>query len=273
MLPYIELPDLQIIAANAFGEGRPAAAVAIRPFGSLVVGAVLFGVWLSILQARRRHLSLPILVDFIYFVVLGGFVGGHVFELLFYAPELLRDDPWSLIALAQGQSSFGGFLGATLGALLWRTVRKGPLMAVAEVVASSFPAAWVIGRIGCALAHDHPGIRSDLWFAVAYPAGGRLDLGLMEAVAVLPIAVTFVWLRRRPRAPGFFLGWMCLGYGPVRFLLDGLRSTDLVASDRRYSGLTPAQWGAVGILAVGLYFLTNGRMHWTDGLRRGGTAR
>lgn len=261
MLAYVELADLPLIAANAFGDGRPATAIAIRPFGALVVVAVAVGVWLSIRQARRRQISLKLMVDFMYFVVLGGFLGGHVFELLFYAPEVVRSDPWSLLSVAQGQSSFGGFLGATLSALFWRWLRKADLLAVAEVVSSSFPAAWVIGRIGCAVAHDHPGIRSDLWFAVAYPAGGRLDLGLLEAVAVLPLALAFLWLRRQPRAPGFFVGWMCLYYAPLRFVLDGLRATDLAVSDRRYAGLTPAQWGVMGIVGIGLYFFTMAKTH------------
>ena len=35
----------------------------------------------------------------------------------------------------------------------------------------------MFGRMGCSIAHDHPGLESDLWFAVQYPHGGRFDLG------------------------------------------------------------------------------------------------
>jgi phosphatidylglycerol---prolipoprotein diacylglyceryl transferase len=268
MLPYIEVPDLPVIHSGAFAQGWPAAEIALRPFGVLVVVAVAVGVWLTLRQARRLALPMKMTVEFIYFVVFGGFIGGHVFELVFYAPELVKADPLLLLSLAQGQSSFGGFLGATLGALLFGLRGRGALLPVAEVVASSFPVAWVIGRLGCAVAHDHPGIRSDLWFAVEYPAGGRLDLGLIEAVSVIPLALAFLYLRAKPRGAGFFVGWMCVYYAPLRFLLDALRATDLMASDRRYWGHTPAQWGAFCLLGVGVHFSLVARTRIQSGLHR-----
>jgi phosphatidylglycerol---prolipoprotein diacylglyceryl transferase len=259
MIPYIEIPDWTLVSANAFGAGRPSDAVAVRPFGTLVALAVVFGGWLSLRQARRVGLPTAPVFDLLYWVAIGGFLGGHLFDVILYHPKLAFEEPLVLLNVASGQSSFGGFTGATLGALLWRRLRRRPLGPFAEVIASSFPAAWVVGRLGCSLAHDHPGIRSDLWFAVAYPRGGRLDLGLIEAFCVVPLAVAALWLRRRPRAGGYFVALMCLYYAPLRFTLDFLRARDLAASDARYLGLTPAQWATVLLFGVGLYFSQRAR--------------
>jgi phosphatidylglycerol:prolipoprotein diacylglycerol transferase len=264
VIPYLQIPDLTLVPANAFGPGRPSAPIVAHPFGILVALAVLLGSWLTLRQARRRGMEPGPVIDFIYWVAIGGFLGGHVFDVILYHPALVLEDPVVLLEIANGQSSFGGFTGAVLGAWLWRMVRRRPLGPVAEVVASSFPAAWVVGRLGCSVAHDHPGIRSDLWFAVAYPAGARLDLGLMEAVGVLPLAVAALWLRRGGRPNGYFVALMCLYYAPLRFALDFLRAKDLASADARYAGLTPAQWATALLFCAGLYFSSRTRLSGTE---------
>ena len=61
---------------------------------------------------------------------------------------------------------------------------------------------------------------------------------------------------KKPRPPGFYLGAMCMAYAPSRFALDFLRvpEGELNGADLRYAGLTPAQWGCVALLGVGVYF-------------------
>lgn len=254
MIPYVQIDDFRVISANAFGRNWPEQDVSIRPFGTLVAVAVLIGAWLSLRQAKRLGLDQTTLIGLLYGIVIGGFLGGHLLDVVLYHPALVFEDPSLLANLASGQSSFGGFVGAAVGAWLWARVRRQQLGPFAEVVASSFPAAWVIGRLGCAVAHDHPGVRSNLWFAVEYPGGPRLDLGAMEAVLVLPLALLVLRLRRRRRPEGFFVGLMCLYYAPLRFMLDLFRARDIAGADARYAGLTPAQWGASLLFGVGLYF-------------------
>ena len=129
-----------------------------------------------------------------------------------------------------------------------------------EMGSSAFPLGWVFGRAGCAVVHYYPGRLSEAWFAVQYPSIGgpigRYDLGLYEMVLTIPLAVAFfLFFRRGTRATGFYLGWMCVLYAPVRFLLDFLREQDGAGADPRYAGLTPAQWACFGLAAMGAYFL------------------
>ena len=117
------------------------------------------------------------------------------------------------------------------------------------LVASAFPSAWVIGRLGCAVAHDHPGRASSVWWAVAYPGVPRLGMGLTEAAVTLLLAVVFLWQRRHRRPNGFFLASACLHtYAPIRFTLDFSHATDIAGAYERYLRLTPAPWGRLGLL-------------------------
>jgi len=186
-----------------------------------------------------------------------------VLDAIFYHPDRLAREPIYLLELWEGLSSYGGFIGAVTGALAWRMSRREPILAMCEVINSAFPLAWVFGRAGCASVHDHKGMLSDAWFALKWheplpPGMGRLDLGLIEMVLTIPLAVAFaiLWRRKPDRPLGFYTGIMCTAYAPVRFFLDFLREDEsLTHDDPRYGGLTPAQWACFGLLALGIYFL------------------
>src|SRR5690606_23728498 len=88
-----------------------------------------------------------------------------------------------------------------------------------------------------------------------YAAGVRHELGLYEAALMVPVMAAFLWLGRRDRPPGFFLGLFVVFYAPIRFVLDFLRNNDLSYQDARYAGLTPAQYGMIVLFLAGLALL------------------
>ena len=267
MIPYISVPDIPLVPARFFGGKWPTDAIAFHPFGLLVATGVWVGIGLTLRECRKRRMPLGAVQSYLIWLLIFGFVGGHVFELVFYCPNCVARDPQSLLRLWDGQSSFGGFIGAGLGSWAWHFRSRVSSLPYAEVVSSSFPTAWFFGRVGCSIAHDHPGRLSTAWWAVAFPEGARLDMGLLEAAIVLPLAALFLWLRRKPRSSGFFLGSMCVYYAPVRFALDFARAKDVATSDTRYLQLTPAQWGCLGLFAIGVFLLAGARA------RAAGTAR
>jgi len=260
-IPYLHIPELTLIPKGTFG-GFPSVPFSIKPFGALVATGVYLGSVLATRQGRRLGLHDRVMTSFIAWVVGIGFLGGHMLDVIFYYPGQVLEDPLSLFRIWEGLSSFGGFCGAIIGGFAWRLRYKADILPYADVIASSFPAAWVFGRAGCSVAHDHPGLPSDAWFAVQYPGGGRFDLGLYEMLLTIPLALAFLWLRKKPRPWGFYVGAITIAYAPVRFALDFLRvaepigeSGGLVAAvDPRYAGLTPAQWACFGLLSVGVYF-------------------
>lgn len=255
-IPYIDIHPPFTIPANYFSDGVPPKDWGFpQPFGLLVAIGTYLGAWLTMRHGRRRGLSDKALLNFILWVAAVGFIGGHVFDVLFYFPEKLVENPLRLLAINDGLSSFGGFLGAIIGAFIWQHRNRTSMLPYADMCASTFPLGWVFGRMGCASVHDHPGARSDLWIAVQYPDGGRFDLGLYEMLLTVPLAIWFLSNHRREHPWGFYLGWFATLYAPVRFLLDFLRATDLEVVDARYGPFTPAQWLSFGLLGVGLWLL------------------
>jgi len=256
VIPFYE--QFQWPADPLFGR------LAIRGFGLMVVLGILVGYRVLQNRARMRELDVEDVSDFVFFTVVIGFLGAHVFDVLFYYPEKLRADPWVLIKFWDGISSYGGFITGLFGSWLFFQLRgklKPYLWDFLDCLGYAWPFAFWITRVGCFLAHDHPGTRTKFFLAVNFPAnwggigqgGPRHDLGLYEALYVLLVICTtfFVLNRRKPdRSPGFYVGLFLVLYAPVRFSLDFLR-----VADATYAGLTPAQYTSMLALVFGSWIL------------------
>lgn len=273
LIPYVVAPEIPLSFAQhipLIGQWvDPSHPPSIKPFGALVALGVTAGIMVSMARCRQRGLDTNEMKDFIVYVVGIGFVVSHVLDAVFYHPATVLAEPLYLLKIWAGLSSYGGFIGAVVGAFVYRRVRGHGLLEFGDILASAFPIAWIFGRTGCAVVHDHPGALSNAWYAVQYPAhqlyvgyDGRIDLGLVEMVLTIPLAlaVTWLWRRNPKRASGFFMGFTLTAYAPVRFFLDYLRVQpgDNIfpgATDPRYLGLTPAQWACFAALTAGVILL------------------
>jgi phosphatidylglycerol:prolipoprotein diacylglycerol transferase len=225
----------------------------IQPFGLLVVCAILVGAFLMRRRAEQLGLDRRDAVDLATWLAVSGFIAAHLFDVVAYRwPEMIVD-PWLLVDPRKFSiSSFGGFGGAVVGLFLWRWRRGRPVWPFVDAAAFGLVPAWTFGRLGCFVAHDHPGCHTDFLLAVRYPGGSRHDLGLYEAIFALVLGVAFLVASRKPRRVGAYLAVTCLAYAPVRFLLDFLRATDVKGADPRFFGLTPGQYASLAVLGVGV---------------------
>ncbi len=246
MIPYFELISV------------PVGPLRIQIWGTLVAAGIATAVAVGWREARRRGLDGGTFVDFAAWIVVMAMVVARLFFAAAYEPAPFIKDPLELFRLWHGgMSSIGGFIGAFLGALIFVKKSKIDFWRYADVAAYVLPLGYAIGRIGCFLIHDHPGVRSDLFFAVAYPGGGRLDHGLLLSIFSFALFGIFFALNRRPNArqERGFLWMFLLAYGTVRFVLDFFRAWDLQNSDARFLNLTPAQYGCLIMVAVGLWLM------------------
>jgi phosphatidylglycerol:prolipoprotein diacylglycerol transferase len=231
--------------------------VTLQVWGLFVAAGILLAAWVGRREAVRRGLDGDRFLDLAMWLLVPAFVVARLAHVFAYAPDAYLGDPVRIFKVWEGGlSSFGGFVGAGLGLLAyWRRHRAalaGSAAGYMEAAAYALPLGYGCGRIGCFLIHDHPGTLSDSLFAVQYPGGARLDHGLLLSLLGFAIFGVFLLLRKRVRGEGLvFLPLFLLLYGAVRFVLDLFRASDLVGSDARYLGLTPAQYGCVAFVAVG----------------------
>ncbi len=251
MIPYFELPSLNL----PFGQH-------IDIFGVLSAAGVVLGAWLAARQARQYWPGRDgPLREMVTWAVVFGLFGGHFMHVFAYHPELLtKDDPFLILRFWEGLSSMGGVLGALVGIFIYFRRIKQPVGPFLDALALGTAPGWMVARIGCFLVHDHPGVRTNFFLAVDFPqrmyGGPRHDLGLYDVFVLGAISVLLYVLKQRRLKEGRLMGWLAVTYTPARFFLDFLRASDLSFVDRRYAGLTPAQYVVVGLFVAGVWLLT-----------------
>ncbi len=248
MIPYIYLPTIHLgfFSINTWGL-------------TAAVGFAL-GIYIFWKMGKKWGIDGDKILDLSFWIMLGAILGarlGHVFlyDWAFYRANLIE-----IIAIWHGgMSLLGGMIGGGLCAI-WKTsphaygigvgVKKYqfPMIKILDALVFALPFGLACGRVGCFLIHDHPGTLTHFILGVKYSDGVRHDLGLELLFVNIALGITFLILGRRERPSGFFLTLFLLLYSPIRFFLDFLR-----IADARYAGLTPAQYGMIGLFLLGAY--------------------
>ena len=241
MIPYFKSPSFDV----GFTE--------IHGFGILVATGLIIGLEICQRRAKKMGLDPAMVFQFGIIAFVSGFIIAHQFHIFLYHPEEFRADPMSVFYIWSGISSFGGFTGGVIAGIIYFKIKKVSVWAYGDVMVYGFAPGWFFGRCGCFTAHDHRGNMTDFFLAVDFPEGARHDLGLYEALLMLGLTIVFFIWGRKPRFPGFFMSIMCVVYGLARFGFDFLRASDLSYVDSRYFGLTPAQYGSLFLVGLGIF--------------------
>lgn len=257
-LPYYEQPSWDI------------GPLTIHAFGVLVALALVVGTWVTRWHGERRGQDPIANVDLATWTCIGGFIVAHLVSVLFYFPERVAEDPLQLLYVWNGLSSFGGFLGAALGAYVFLKRRGLPLLPHYDSLMVGLGPGWVLGRLGCTIAHDHPGKATDFFLAFDHPRRGPIhDLGFYEFLFAIALTGLIFLVRRYKWPAGAICAVVAVVYAPVRFLLDFLRIQDVTYSpvllltgqtgENRpetvpwyFLDFTPGQWFAVFLFFFGI---------------------
>lgn len=247
-LPYFTLPELG----------------PFKPFGILVAIGVLLGAKFIYRRVERLGLNMEHARGLVIWSTVIGFIGAHVIDVLAYQMDDLKRDPLLLIKLWAGISSYGGFIGGTVGFFIYALRYRLPIAVWADTFVAGLLVGFTLGRLGCTIVHDHIGRATDFPLAMNYTEdvirahgypiepGLHHNLGLYEFVFCLALVGVLFLLERRRWPPGTIVGAITLLYAPVRYLMDYLR---LEVTDPRYLGLTFAQWTSVLTAALGVVML------------------
>jgi len=226
--------------------------LALSPFRALVTMGILVGYFTMLRRSRRAGLDPGRAAGLCVWALIPGLLFAHWFKLI-YQPTIVRTDPWVVLQILNGSASFGGVAGGLVGAVFFfrrQRMTMHEALSYLDVLAFSFLCGWMFGRMGCYLAHDHPGIRTTSWLAVRYPGGPRYDLGLLE-VLVTPFLLALARVVDRFHSPpGTYLGVLLVLCPAFRLWFDTLHE-----SPPRYWGISVDQYASFAFILVGLAIL------------------
>ena len=205
--------------------------LAIRWYGLMYVLGFVGG-WMLALRRSQQKWSIirPAQVDdLVFYIMIGGIVGGRLGYSIFYGWEYWLQDPLYVFKITQGGMSFhGGLIGVLAAMWLFgrRVLGKGMLQ-VADFVAPVVPIGLGAGRIGNFINGELWGKPTDLPWSFNINGIGVHPSQLYEALFEGLVLFVILWIysaRERPHmaVSGMFL----LCYGVMRFCIEFVRVPD-----------------------------------------------
>lgn len=245
-----------------------------RP-GLMYAIALVAVTWVFVRRARAIGLDGQRALEMAFAGAVAGMIGTRFFYLA-TTGELLRLEPSHWFGLSQGTASWGAYLGAIAGGVLYTSLARIPTWPYLDTAAAAAPLGPFMARWSCFLAGDDFGRVSGVVWAVRYPggslpwqthvAGGDLPATAGASLAVHPfqlylmlnaglvfLLLTAVWRRWRLHPGVTFASFLVL-YGASRFPWEFLR--DPSAGGRAPGDLlSVSQWMCLLMVAAGSVLL------------------
>jgi phosphatidylglycerol---prolipoprotein diacylglyceryl transferase len=212
-------------------------------------------------RAMAGRVTVAILDDVLFFVVLGVILGGRLGYVLFYKPGYYFQHPLDILAVWQGGMSFhGGFLGVLLA--IWYLARKHQIrwLEMTDFVAPLIPLALAAGRLGNFINGELYGRVTDVPWGMVFSSPGagpaprhpsQLYEFALEGLTLFAILWVFTM---RPRPVGAASGVFLVGYGVLRFVAEFFREPDDFLGFLAL-GLTMGQWLSAPMIVIGVFLL------------------
>lgn len=205
--------------------------------------------------------------DVLFYGMLGVIIGGRTGYMLFYATDVLIQDPLSLFRIWDGGMSFhGGMLGVIAAMLLFARRTGRSVWQVTDFVAPVVPLGLAFGRLGNFIGGELWGRLSDVPWAMIFAKStgfrpgetaaleeawrsGALDhlarhpSQLYQAgLEGLALFCLLMWYSRKRRPTAAISGLFLVGYGTFRIIAEFFRQPD------QQLGFLAMHWLTMGML-------------------------
>ena len=249
--------------------------LAIRWYALAYVAGILLGWRYAVGLVRNSRLwggQKPVanseqIDDLILWITLGIILGGRIGYILFYAPNLVWDDPLEIFQVWKGGMSFhGGFLGVITAVILFARANRMDMLKLGDLVAPAVPIGLFFGRIANFINGELWGRPTSVPWAIQFPAAGieyrhpsQIYEALLEGLVlffVLRFAThRLLWLQRRGAVCGLFM----IGYGLFRVSLESVREPDAQMLPFLREVITMGTLLSIPMLLVGVWLVWRSR--------------
>jgi len=209
--------------------------------------------WLAVREAAKKGIKREIVESLIFYILIGSIIGARLFYVLFYWPAGAPFTFWDIFTVWKGGLAFfGGFIGALVTGYWYTRKHKLEFWKLADLFTLPLIAGHILGRVGDYLTGGHPGLVTDLPWAIYLDGALRHPVVLYEIIGLVIIGTIIYQFKKLTRFEGFiFLLYVQL-YAVQRIILDFFRIT---STDPRFLGLTPTQHLVIVLFIVSLYLM------------------
>ena len=234
----------------------------IHTYGVMVAIGFALGLWVAGWRAAREGLPREKVADLGVWLIVAGMLGGKLFHIIFFWRDFQAG--WRLEGLRSLREGFvflGGFIAATITAIVYARRQHLPLAKLLDVLAPSLALGHAFGRLGCFFNGCCFGKPCNRPWAVTFPYPHQMagipvhPVQLYETAGNLVIFAGLSWYFRRRRFPGEIVWLYVLSYGTLRFALEFLRGD---YPDRYFGVFSASHLIAVAMMIAGTIALVRG---------------
>lgn len=211
----------------------------IYSYGFFISLAFILSFAMIFFLAKKNNLNREYLLEKLFLVFFASLFVGHLLYFILYYNQFT--DWYQFLFLWQGMVSFGGLIGG--GIVLYIIFRQNFWQWV-DIISITFLLAMAIGRVGCFLIHDHPGIIGPNWLNIQ----GQVPIALLELILCFIGFLVFYFLKSvyNKLVVGSIFFLVLIYYGLTRVLVDYFR-IDLIVLN-----LKIGQWAGIFLVLAGI---------------------
>ena len=240
--------------------------LSVRWYGFLIASAVLLGVNLSQVLAKRRNVNPELIGDLAIWLVIAAIPSARLYYVLFQWQEYAQH-PDQIIAIWKGGIAIhGAVLGGLLAALLFARLKQISFWQLADLVAPSLILGQAIGRWGNFFNSEAFGRPTDLPWKLYIPFDNRppgykeyeffhptfLYESLWNLMVFTILISLFIWGLKagsKLKLGTLFLVYL-VAYSTGRFWIEGLRMDSLMLGPLRIAQVISLVQIAIGVLGL-----------------------
>ena len=247
----ILFPNLGIDLAHV-GRSFSIGPVTIAYYGICIAVGMLLGITALLMRAKETGQSRDDYLDISIWAMIFGVIGARIYYVIF-SWEQYRGDLLSVFNLREGGLAiYGGIIGGFLTILVISRMRKIPVPVALDTIIIGLPVGQILGRWGNFFNREAFGKFTDGLFAMQLPVSEvRLyeiteemlaNSVLIDGAEYIAVHPTFLYegmwnclvllmlflMRNRTKFPGELFLLYLIGYGTGRFMIETLRTDQLL---------------------------------------------
>ena len=213
--------------------------LSIRWYGVLIMAGVILGLVLAGREAKRKGVSIELVYDLFFYVLISAIVGARLYYVIF-SWDVYRKNMGEILAFWHGGLAIhGAVVGGIVSALIYSRLKGLSFWLVADICAPSLILGQAIGRWGNFFNQEAFGRPTNLPWGIFIDEAHRPlhyiqqthfhPTFLYESLWNLFVFLSLLWLRRRGgiiRGDVFLAYLMLYSFG--RFWIEGLRTDSLM---------------------------------------------
>ena len=275
----INFPNLGIYLDHV-GKNISIFGFSIAYYGIVIVTGMMIAIWIAQREAKRTGQNPEQYLDLAMIGIAAGILGARIYYVIF-AWDYYKDDLLSIFNIRQGGLAiYGGIIGACIAVVIYSRKKKQNFSLLMDTASMSIVFGQIMGRWGNFFNREAFGDYTNNLFAMQLPvteAKGITEeliehLVTIDGVSYVQVHPTFlyegVWnlllfigiciYKRHKKFNGEIFAIYLIGYGIGRFLIESLRTDQLVIKE--LGGIAASQVLSIVLIILASAFVIYNRV-------------